>query len=97
MEKVQELEQLKNQREKQITGIFWFGLEIAIIFAVPAIIAALVGKKLLGGGAFLFALMVLAFLFSWTVMALRYRQMSKKMKKLDDRILSLKKEIEINN
>jgi len=53
MEKDQELQKLKNQREKQITGIFWFGLEIAIIFAVPAIFAALIGKKLIGGGVWL--------------------------------------------
>ncbi len=94
MEKDQELQKLKNQREKQITGIFWFGLEIAIIFAVPAIFAALIGKKLIGGGVWLIFLMTVAFIFSWTVMGLRYKRLNKRMKKLDDKIFSLQKEIE---
>lgn len=94
MEKQQELETLKNQRERQITGIFWFGLEIAIIFAIPAVIAAVVSKRLLGGGMWVFISLAVAFIFSWTVMAFRYKRLSKKMKALDDKILALQKEID---
>lgn len=94
MEKQQELENLKNKREQQITGIFWFGLEIAVIFAVPAVVAALVAKRLLGGGVWVFACLAVAFIFSWIVMAFRYKQLSKKMKALDDKILALQKEID---
>jgi len=94
MEKEQELKKLKNQREKQITGIFWFSLEIAIIFAIPAVIAAVIGKKLFEGGLGLIVVMFVAFIFSWTVMGLRYKRLNKLMKQLDDKILSLQKEIE---
>jgi Flp pilus assembly protein TadB len=93
MDKQQELENLKNKREQQITGIFWFGLEIAVIFAVPAVIAALVAKRLLSGGVWVFVCLAIAFVFSWTVMAFRYKRLSQKMKALDDKILALQKEI----
>ena len=92
MEKEQELEKLKNQREKQITGVFWFGLEIIFIFGIPAALGAFIGKKLLGGGTWLFVILVFTFILSWVIMGVRYTALNKKMKKLDDRIKELQNE-----
>lgn len=85
----EELIRLQKEREKFITRIFWFGFEIALIFGVPAAIGAFLGVKL-GGDKMLIATLVPAFVLSWVIVIIRYRQIAKKMNYLDSRIKELK-------
>lgn len=85
------LEKLENERTTMVTRIFWLGLEIALIFAVPAALVVIFGRQLPGNG--IYFLLLGAFVFSWTITILRWRRMSKKMRELDRKIRELKKEI----
>ena len=85
------LTQLEKQREDHVTRIFWAGLEIAGLFAVPLVIAILIGLRL-GAEAKWIALPI-AFVFSWVLVVFRFKKISKKMKALDQEINDLRKEL----
>lgn len=89
-----ELENLKKQKEVYISKIFWLALQIALIFAVPAVLGALIGKKLqdaygLGQNFTLFVL-IGTFVFSWLVVIIMYNHLSKKIKKVEKEIAEKK-------
>ncbi|MCA9351513.1 hypothetical protein KC929_01920 [Patescibacteria group bacterium] len=87
------LKQLERQRDDHVTKIFWAGLQIAGLFAVPLGIAVLIGLKL-GGNAVWIALPI-AFVFSWVLVVGYFNKISKKMKAIDARIAELKQELGI--
>lgn len=93
MDNDKKLKQLQTQREQWITRIFWLGLEIALIFAIPAALGAWIGTRL-GGGDLRTGILVGTFILSWVIVIHRYNQMSKKMKTLDSEIAQLKRDEE---
>jgi tryptophan-rich sensory protein len=88
-----ELKELEQKRDKEVTGFFWLGLQIAVIFAIPAIAAALIGKEL----ALKFSnknlttyLLLISFVFSWSIVIFIYRSKARKLKEIEDKIKILK-------
>jgi len=86
-----DLESLKKEREKWITRIFFLSLEIAFIFLIPALIAVFFAKRM-GEGSANIIFLSMAFTFSWLIVILRYRSISKKMKSIDIKIKEKEKE-----
>lgn len=87
----EELKQLEKQRDDHVTKIFWAGLEIALLFAIPLIIAILVSLKI-GGDAKWYALPI-AFVFSWVLVIRHFKKISRKMKALDAKINELRESL----
>lgn len=80
-----DIEKLRTEKEQWVTRMFWVGLEIAVIFAVPAFLGAWVGKRL-GGGNILALILVGTFIFSWVIVFIRWRRIAKKIKDLEEKI-----------
>lgn len=85
------LQDLKAERERWITRIFWLGLEIAVIFALPAALGAWLGTRL-GGGTTRILILVGTFILSWTIVIVRYRQTTKKLQSIEAKIKTLEEE-----
>ena len=88
----QQLEQVSAEREQFVTRIFWLGLEIASLFAIPLVAAILIGLRI-GGNAVWIGLPI-AFVLSWVLVIIRYRKISKKMTLLDEKMRTLRKKVE---
>lgn len=88
-EKQQELQKLEQLREKQITRLFWYALEIALVFLIPAAVAAFLVTKLISKAAAWYAL-PFSFLLSWGIVIFRYRHLSRELGSLDKRIKELR-------
>jgi hypothetical protein len=84
-----ELTKLQAQKERWVTRIFYLGLEIAAIFAIPAALGAWIGTRL-GGGDLRSGILVGTFILSWGIVIWRYRQTVKKMQALDIAIKAAK-------
>lgn len=86
-----DIKALENQREKYITKLFWFALEIAIIFLVPALMAIFISLEYFSKKV---AIMSLPFTFvlSWVIVLFRWKKINSIMTKLDKDILELKKQ-----
>jgi len=80
-----DLETLKKEREKWITRIFLLSLEIIFIFLIPALTAVFFAKKV-GGDNSSFIYLSIAFIFSWSIVIIRYIRVSKKMREIDSKI-----------
>ncbi len=81
------MDELKAKRDEITTKIFWLGLQIAFIFAIPAVIGAIVGVNLDAiyktGRLITVAILIVAFFFSWTVVILKYRKLNKELKEIN--------------
>lgn len=97
MDKEERLKQLMKKRDAITTAFFWLGLKIALIFGIPAFLGAFFGRKLdkAQGDGWLFTIvfLALAFVSSWVIVYFQYKKISKKLKAVDEEIISLKKEI----
>ncbi len=84
------LDELKTEKDKHITRIFWLGLEIALIFAVPAVLGVLIGKRIDAHygleDKFSVAFLVFTFILSWIITVVKYKTLSKKIKKIENEI-----------
>ena len=80
-----DLEQLKAEKERWVTKIFWLGVEIAVIFAVPAAVGVWIGKKY-DNQTLTFVALLVAFFLSWAVVIMRFRRVSRKIKSLESEI-----------
>jgi len=83
------IKELEQKRDAHMTGLFWLALHIAFIFAIPAVLAALIGKKLntvLGISWMQFALLLVAFISSWGIMAHQYEKKTKAMKEIEEEL-----------
>lgn len=89
----QKLTNLRKKRDALMTSFFWVGLQIAVIFGVPAAIAAVLGTYLdKGEGNFFVTLfLILAFITSWIIVIFVYRKHSKKMAVIEDEIAEVKR------
>ncbi|MCD8508262.1 MAG: hypothetical protein LRY41_00100 [Candidatus Pacebacteria bacterium] len=88
------LAQLEGERAQMTTRIFRLGLEIAFVFAVPALFVAFVIRPLLASDTLTFILLGCAFVGSWIVVLIRYKKTHTKMHALDMRIKALRLELE---
>ena len=81
---------LQQEQHKQIEKIFWLGLQISFIFAIPAGIAVFAGKKvdaMLGtDGLATTSALATAFIFSWALVLVQYHRLNKKLKEVNRRI-----------
>lgn len=83
------LVELKKERESFRSRVFLMMLEIAVVFLVPAIIAAVIGRRLDGSAeGYTYTLIALAcsFVFSWIIVIVRYRHASQKLASLSKTI-----------
>jgi len=89
-----ELEKLEKERDAYVHNLFWLGLKIAAIFAVPAVLAALLGRYLDGmysdGNVFTILCLVTAFVFSWAVVIRQFSKINKKIRTIESKIRDLK-------
>ena len=97
---MEELEALKSEKNKHINKIFWLGLKIALIFAVPALLGVFIGRKLDAnagtGSDITIGILVGTFILSWIITIFLYKKVSKRMRELDTSIKAKKAEIEKN-
>jgi len=96
MNNQEKLKKIEREKEEHVTKLFWFTLEIAVIFGVPVFFAVLISLKL-GGGKIKWIALLISFVISWVLMILRYRDLAQKMKKYDQDIKRLKEKISQEN
>lgn len=80
---------LENERDKYITKLFWFALEIAVIFLVPALIAIFISLEFFSKKVAIFSL-PFTFIFSWAIVIVRWKKINGILTKLDKDISNLK-------
>jgi len=82
------LEELKQKKERQINGFFILMIEIAFIFAIPALVAVWGGKYLDKNetGSYTISFLVLSFVFSWIIIILLYKKKTRELRKTEDLI-----------
>lgn len=84
-----DIKELEQKRDAHITGFFWLALQIAIIFAVPAVAAALIGKALnsyFSTTGLQYALLLFALILSWGIMAHQYQKKTRELKDIETRL-----------
>ncbi len=74
------LDELKSKREVFRTRLFYLMLEIAVIFAVPAVVVAMLGGK---------KLLFVTFALSWVLVIYRYRKAARAIKEINQEIKKL--------
>jgi uncharacterized BrkB/YihY/UPF0761 family membrane protein len=88
-----DLKDLENQRDKEITGFFWLGLQIAFIFGIPAFLAVLIGKKIASqtnSNTALTLCLIFSFFLSWIFVIFLYKKKSKKIQIIEKQIKKIK-------
>ncbi len=88
-----DIKELQNLRDKHTTSFFWLGLEIALVFLVPALLAVYLGKKLdTATGASFWSILFLAITFalSWVWVGFKYNKKSKILKDIESQIVALR-------
>ncbi|MBI1866468.1 MAG: hypothetical protein HY005_00210 [Candidatus Staskawiczbacteria bacterium] len=81
------MDELKKERDKHTTKIFWLGFQISFIFAIPAIIGVIAGKKI----DYIFntnnkattLILISTFIFSWFLVFVKYNKLNKKLKEIN--------------
>ncbi|MDD3662647.1 MAG: hypothetical protein PHT84_02155 [Candidatus Pacebacteria bacterium] len=94
-----DLKKLENERDKEVTGFFWLGLQIAFIFGIPAFLAVWISKIIIGetGNKNITTIaLFISFIFSWILVFYFYKKKAKKIKIIEDQIRELRKN-ETNN
>lgn len=91
----EELKALIEKRDAHVTRLFYIMLEFFFIFGVPAAAAFFAGQALdtqyETGKAWLISLLIIAFILSWVMVIMRTRKITKKLKKIEERIQELRK------
>jgi len=84
-----DLIRLQNERESYITKLFWFALEIALIFLIPALITVFLLMEFFSKKAAIYSL-PFTFVFSWVIIFIRWKRINRILTDLDKKILELK-------
>ena len=83
-------EELKKQKEDHVTKIFWLGLHISFIFAIPAVIGVFVGRQIddyfQTGNKLTTIILFFTFFFSWFLVLMKYNKLNKKLKEINKKI-----------
>jgi predicted permease len=89
-----EIEKLIEKRDREITGFFWLGLQIAFIFGIPAFLALFINKKITAntGNNYMVISLIGTFILSWIIVIFIYQKKSKRLKALENEIKRLRKE-----
>jgi hypothetical protein len=95
MNDTQRLEKLIKERETYITRVFWEGIHIAILFALPLAAAVLLIKFVFPTEAWRFIFLAIAFILSWTLVIHKYNQLSTKLERMDAAVRGLRKSLGI--
>lgn len=78
------LESLTQERDAYVARVFMLIIKIIAIFLIPALIAVLLiwhfGKEIT------WYVLPVSFIFSWSIVIMLYRKISKKMKQLDQEL-----------
>lgn len=86
----QNISDLKQQKDKYITKIFWLCLQIAFIFGIPAVLGAIFGGKLDAkydtGNKITLAILFGTFVFSWVIVVFYFKYLNKKIKNINTEI-----------
>lgn len=80
-------EELKKRKDAYVNKIFWLGLQVALIFALPAVGGALIGKRLKEAGKgdnITIFILIGTFIFSWIIVVIMYNRISKKIKSVEE-------------
>lgn len=85
------IEILEKERERYITKLFWFALEIALIFLIPAMTAVFLLLHFVNKKAAIISL-PFTFVLSWLIVIVRWKKMNDHLTKLDKDISELKKQ-----
>ncbi len=96
----QKLTALRKKRDTLMTSFFWLGLQIALIFGVPAAIGAIAGTQLdkaREDSLFTAIFLVSAFILSWVIVYFRYKKYSRELYAVESEIADLKSELDTKN
>jgi hypothetical protein len=88
-ENQQKLRELEKTRENHITRLFWLMIEIGFVFLIPAVLVVIVGGMFFEKHV-VWLLLPFSFVFSWVIVIVRYRQLSKVLGDLDKQIKELR-------
>lgn len=95
MNDIERLETLTKEREAYVTRIFWEGLHIAALFALPLAAAVLLAKFVFPTEPWRFVFLVAAFILSWVLVIRKYMQLANKLEGMDSEIRTLRKTLGI--
>lgn len=80
-------EELKTQKERVVTKIFWSSFQTIFILGIPAFLATYFGLKLdyrYGTGRWItVGLLLLALVFSWTIIIRQYQRINKEIRDIE--------------
>lgn len=96
----QKLTDLRKKRDALMTSFFWLGLQIALIFGVPAALGAILGTQLdksREDSLFTTIFLISAFILSWVVVYFRYKKYSTELYAVESEIAVLKSGLETKN
>ncbi len=86
----QNISDLKQQKDKYITKIFWLCLQVAFIFGIPAVLGAIFGGKLDAkygtDNKITLAILFGTFVFSWVIVVFYFKYLNKKIKNINAEI-----------
>jgi ABC-type polysaccharide transport system permease subunit len=87
-----DLKTLQTQKDKEIHGFFYLGLQIAFIFGLPATLAIILSGALKpdSNNTTTTLALLASFVSSWIVIIYIYIKKSKKMKIIEDEIKKMK-------
>jgi uncharacterized membrane protein (DUF485 family) len=90
----EELNKLKEKKDKYITKIFWLCLQIAFIFGIPAVGGAFLSRFLKNkypNNDYISTLVLFGcFIFSWVIVIIYFNYLKKKLKKINNQIEKIK-------
>jgi hypothetical protein len=96
----QKLRDLRKKRDSLMTSFFWLGLQIALIFGVPAAIGAVLGTYLdrsREDSLFTTIFLASAFILSWVVVYFRYKKYSTELYAVESEIADIKSGLDTKN
>lgn len=85
-EKQQGINELKQERESFRSRMFLMMIEIAFVFLIPALIAVFISTRFDFEGTGLALALVTSFVVSWVIVVVRYRQATRTLKDLSNKI-----------
>lgn len=101
MDKDQEEKAIYKEREKYRQKAFVMMLEVAVIIAIPAFTALVLGKWLDSknetGSLYLTIALIISFILSWIIIILKYIKLDKQVKKIDRKIKELKEKKDVSD
>ncbi|USN94970.1 MAG: AtpZ/AtpI family protein [Candidatus Nomurabacteria bacterium] len=88
------IQDLKKRRDKITNKIFLLGLKIALIFGIPAVLGAIIGRELdeyLGTSPWMkIIVLFIAFVSSWFMVYMEYKRLSRELEKVESEISNSK-------